>query len=771
MDLFGEIIEHYNGEYIRNNTFSLSAITATNNKYNGLAYATRFKTRQDVNGTNNYANYINMSTQITPTANYSNQELCFKYTYDQFNQLATSNFFQYNNSSNTFTSLSAYAETGVSGGDIQYDRNGNITRLVRQAYGGNVLDNLTYTVGANNNKLTEILDATTYTMSQNFRTTSTVSPSSFSYNSIGQMTASPAESITAIEYFPDGKVKKIIFANSNTTEYVYGALGEKLKAKFYDNGANKTKYTWYVGPLVYEFDEAGTNSFVIAEARIPGGVLRINTSSITTASYPVYQLTDHLGNVRVTFKGSGTGNGITLLSWNDYYAFGGQLPGRSYVNGTNAYRYGYQGQEKSTDSSNPWYQFELRMYNQDIGRWFAPDPYGQFASPYLAMGNNPISNIDPNGGWMDAAPSYQGQWKGKAQWDEDRRLGQGRYDPSFLYGEYKKREEQIMEQYQSGELSASETTNAMSCLNDEYAGLGINVTSNPTWLGLDDKVNLGMQYANFSAETNGQNSMSLGSQMAFTEGENSRLANIANIVESLAKRSAQRGKSSLTAVVKIMNGEKWTGEIKTIQYNDDGTEVHTIYNEKETYIDEDGDKIIPIVSIEYRSAGYVAQFNANVGNTSLNSMNTLSMLGGSTPNGKTGGWFSNKSDFVTFMQEQSINNPVEVAAIELKNGLFYVQPWDNNYNNSKRSANCFTCIPGYKREDVIQQHHTHPDPSGPGYDDAINSSIWRIPVNVYSNNGIIWQVVSPKSYGDDNWDAKASVYKTTEGWNYGIRVN
>ncbi len=49
---------------------------------------------------------------------------------------------------------------------------------------------------------------------------------------------------------------------------------------------------------------------------------------------------------------------------------------------------------------NPWYAFELRMYNQDIGRWFAPDPYGQFASPYLAMGNNPVSGVDPDGGYV-----------------------------------------------------------------------------------------------------------------------------------------------------------------------------------------------------------------------------------------------------------------------------------------------------------------------------------------------------------------------------------
>jgi len=38
------------------------------------------------------------------------------------------------------------------------------------------------------------------------------------------------------------------------------------------------------------------------------------------------------------------------------------------------------------------------MYDPIIGRWFAPDPYGQYPSPYLVMGNNPVSSVDPDGG-------------------------------------------------------------------------------------------------------------------------------------------------------------------------------------------------------------------------------------------------------------------------------------------------------------------------------------------------------------------------------------
>jgi|GEM_PF-2099328 len=47
--------------------------------------------------------------------------------------------------------------------------------------------------------------------------------------------------------------------------------------------------------------------------------------------------------------------------------------------------------------------FELRLWDGRLGRWLTVDPMGQYFSPYLGMGNNPISRIDPDGG-MDTEP-------------------------------------------------------------------------------------------------------------------------------------------------------------------------------------------------------------------------------------------------------------------------------------------------------------------------------------------------------------------------------
>jgi len=85
--------------------------------------------------------------------------------------------------------------------------------------------------------------------------------------------------------------------------------------------------------------------------------------------------------------------------------------------GTNDYRYEYQGQNSEKDGETGWNNFLLRMYNSRIGRWFQYDPKGQFSSPYIGMGNDPISHVDPDGGKVDG-------------WFDDGKGGDPIYDPN-----------------------------------------------------------------------------------------------------------------------------------------------------------------------------------------------------------------------------------------------------------------------------------------------------------------------------------------------------
>lgn len=43
------------------------------------------------------------------------------------------------------------------------------------------------------------------------------------------------------------------------------------------------------------------------------------------------------------------------------------------------------------------YNFQARIYDPDLGRFYQPDPKAQYASPYIYAGNSPITMIDPSG--------------------------------------------------------------------------------------------------------------------------------------------------------------------------------------------------------------------------------------------------------------------------------------------------------------------------------------------------------------------------------------
>ena len=81
----------------------------------------------------------------------------------------------------------------------------------------------------------------------------------------------------------------------------------------------------------------------------------------------------------------------------DYYPYGLPLPGREITE--ESYRFDYQGQFAEKDEETGWNAFELRMYDAVIGRWTTTDPYRQFWSSYMGMGNDPVNGFDLDGGF------------------------------------------------------------------------------------------------------------------------------------------------------------------------------------------------------------------------------------------------------------------------------------------------------------------------------------------------------------------------------------
>jgi RHS repeat-associated protein len=77
---------------------------------------------------------------------------------------------------------------------------------------------------------------------------------------------------------------------------------------------------------------------------------------------------------------------------------------------TTPYRYGFNGKEKDDEikGSGDSYDFGERMYDPRLGKWLSVDKLASkypYASPYNFALNNPIFNVDPDGG--SVAPGDQ----------------------------------------------------------------------------------------------------------------------------------------------------------------------------------------------------------------------------------------------------------------------------------------------------------------------------------------------------------------------------
>ena len=83
-----------------------------------------------------------------------------------------------------------------------------------------------------------------------------------------------------------------------------------------------------------------------------------------------------------------------IVQMQDYYPYGlaynKKIQENEILN-----KYLYQGKE--VQDSTGWHDFHARLYSPALGRFLGADPKGQFHSPYLAMGNNPVIMVDPDG--------------------------------------------------------------------------------------------------------------------------------------------------------------------------------------------------------------------------------------------------------------------------------------------------------------------------------------------------------------------------------------
>ena len=237
-----------------------------------------------------------------------------------------------------------------------------------------------------------------------------------------------------VSNLPGGLISQVNFG--------YDPLGDRISKSVVNGTSNEEKTTFYVRDVsgnvmaTYKLSNTGLSweeQYIYGASRIGtnkelakwgtaseiGSIPLGEENGIFNRGRKYYELANHLGNVlsvindRKKKVDSGTDGfadyyEATIVSSNDYYPFGLEMPQRTFS--SPEYRYGFNGKEK--DQKGEWgslthYDYGFRIYNPAIGRFLSIDPlspdYPEL-TPYQFASNRPIDGIDIDGlEWGKAA--------------------------------------------------------------------------------------------------------------------------------------------------------------------------------------------------------------------------------------------------------------------------------------------------------------------------------------------------------------------------------
>ncbi|PIF33120.1 RHS repeat-associated protein [Flavobacterium sp. 9] len=312
----------------------------------------------------------------------------YGYQYDQLNRLKDASYQEPKlaNSDNYFGE-----------NNIEYDKNGNITKLLRERKLSTAnpyadpMDNLDYFYKANTNRLMKVTDKSN--APEGFKDDSNGSNDSvddYDYDLNGNLIKDDNKGITKIEYNHLNLPKKITFGTIGNIEYIYNSTGQKVQKIVTETG-KPTITTDYLGGFQYKNNDL--EFFSTAEGYVK------NTNG--NLSY-VFQYKDHLGNVRVSYT-KNSSNVPEVIDENNYYPFGLTHTSDKILPGTNN-KYKFSGKELQDENIGGnqlnLYDYGARNYDPALGRWMNVDNMSEkfhFSSPYVYVNNNPIINVDLDG--------------------------------------------------------------------------------------------------------------------------------------------------------------------------------------------------------------------------------------------------------------------------------------------------------------------------------------------------------------------------------------
>ncbi len=376
-------------------------------------------------GTDLFAFKINYNTKDQTKASNATQELfngniaqtlwtsqenpyirSYDYNYDGLNRLTNAG---YSNLSKDFA--------GTYDEQLSYDHNGNILTLKR--YGQTeqatprLIDNLTYNY-ENAEKSNRLLKVTDSSNTLGFNDGNKTG-NDYTYDVNGNLKTDLNKGIE-IDY-NHLNLPTLVKKGAQTIEYAYSATGVKLrkivKAQQGVNAGLTTTTTEYLDGFQYK--DGVLQFFPTTE-----GYVNAITAGSVAYNY-VYNLTDHLGNVRVSYAWDDVNSKLKTVDEDHYYPFGLQHKGYNKppkdiaggdfgeveigigigsTSGSANYKYRYNGKELQEELNLNIYDYGARNYDPAIGRFFNIDRFAEkytTTTPYHYTKNNPIYFVDFKG--------------------------------------------------------------------------------------------------------------------------------------------------------------------------------------------------------------------------------------------------------------------------------------------------------------------------------------------------------------------------------------
>lgn len=276
-------------------------------------------------------------------------DVAFAYAYDSTGRLATAS-----------VAVDGTPQPNLSIGlpaPICYDANGNLLAVPM----GSATENYAYAPGSD------------------FLVSTSAADGTFTANADGAVKSAAPRGITDMAYDPSLVLPvQIATQEQGTVALEYDPRGRRM-VKTTTTGSRTYAYD-ALGTLVQEQEANGaTTEYVYG----PTGLLEIQSGTDA-----LRVLRDHLRSTRALVDDS-----LQLVAAFQYQPYGSPM-GKPHGDAA-ATRYLFMGYE--WDAETGLYATRARLYDPQSRRFFALDPEMQFASPYVFAGNDPVSQVDPDG--------------------------------------------------------------------------------------------------------------------------------------------------------------------------------------------------------------------------------------------------------------------------------------------------------------------------------------------------------------------------------------